>query len=67
MAVKEPGWILEAPGKRKMEKEDENGDDSSKSIGHRRPIQGLRNSKFSKLIIGNIIVVIGTNLIFFVF
>ena len=24
--VKEPGWILEAPGKRKMEKEVKNGD-----------------------------------------
>ena len=33
MAVKEPGWILEAPGKRKVEKEDKNGDDNSKSIG----------------------------------
>ena len=29
MAVKEPGRILEAPGKRKMEKEDENGNGSS--------------------------------------
>ena len=29
--------------------------------------QGLRSSKCSKLIFGNIIIVIGTNLIFFVF
>ena len=28
MAVKEPGWILEAPGKRKMEIKGENGDDN---------------------------------------
>ena len=24
MAVKEPGWILETPGKRKVEREDDN-------------------------------------------
>ena len=28
MAVKEPGRILEAPGKRKVEIKDENGDDN---------------------------------------
>ena len=32
MAVKEPGWILEAPGKRKMEIKGENGDDNRKRI-----------------------------------
>ena len=32
MAVKEPGWILEAPGKRKMEIKGENGDDNQKRI-----------------------------------
>ena len=32
MAVKEPAWILEAPGKRKMEKEDKNGDDNRERI-----------------------------------
>ena len=32
MAVKEPGWILEAPGKRKMEIKGENGDDNRKCI-----------------------------------
>ena len=32
MAVKEPGWIREAPGKRKVEIEGENGDDNRKGI-----------------------------------
>ena len=38
MAVKEPGWILEAPGKRKVEIKDENGDDEGKQIK-----KGVRN------------------------
>ena len=32
MTVKEPGWILEAPGKRKMEIKGEHGDDNRKRI-----------------------------------
>ena len=36
MAVKEPGWILEAPGKRKMEIKGENGDDNRKRIETQR-------------------------------
>ena len=32
MAVKESGWILEGPGKREVELEDENGDDNRERI-----------------------------------
>ena len=32
MAEKEPGWVIEAPGKGKMEKEDENGNSNRDAV-----------------------------------